>query len=54
MLERPLNSFFGILYKKPNDQLDIIDITQVLKHCIVFYFNDAIIVTEISSYREHD
>jgi hypothetical protein len=54
LLKKPLNSCFSILYKEPTDLFDIVQVIHIIKHCIVFDFEEQLIVTEVSAYHEHD
>ncbi|CAF4124951.1 unnamed protein product [Adineta steineri] len=54
LLEKPLDSCYNILFKNPCDIFDIVEINYIIKHCIVFDFEQELVVTEISAYNEHD
>ncbi|UJR38891.1 hypothetical protein I4U23_031559 [Adineta vaga] len=54
LLEKPLDKFFSLLSKESSDLIDIIDVNNILKHCITFEFHQQLIVTEVSAYHEHD
>jgi hypothetical protein len=54
LLEKPLDKCFTLLSKDASDFYDIINIEDVIKHCITFDFQQQLIVTEVSAYHEHD
>ncbi|CAF1319568.1 unnamed protein product [Rotaria sordida] len=54
LLKKPLDSCFSIVSKEPSDIFDVVEIGHIIKHCIVFDFEQHLIVTEVSAYHEHD
>ena len=53
LLKELLDNFFFIL-EKYSFKKEAVPTDFILKHCIIFYMNNSILVTPVSTYDEHD
>ena len=53
LLKDPLNCLFFVLEKNPQ-RTDLVETDSIINHCIIVDMDDALVVTSVSNYNEHD